>query len=151
MKYYFFDTSGIFGIFRNQQLTNNSGNAYWNALNESANPDGVGFGALSIIISSLMPYEAIRGLFLKDQSQETIINIMKFEIERSTWTVIDVTKDVLKKSLELMEKHSSLISFDAIQLACALKAKEDYGEIVFVTGDKILKSVAEKEGLTLSE
>lgn len=151
MTYYFFDTSGMFGIFRKQQHTNVSGDAYFKALKASANLEGAGWGVPKIVVSSLMPYETIRNLFLKDQSQDTILEMIKFEVERNSWTVIEITKELLQKASELMEKHNKLESFDAIQLACALKAKNDYGDVLFVTNDKKLEDVAEKEGLTIFE
>ncbi len=150
MTYYFFDTSGMFGMFREQQHTDVSGDAYWKALNASAGPGGAGWGAPKIVVSAIMPYETIRSLFLKDQSQNTILEMMKFEVERSSWTVVEVTREMLQKASELMETYA-LKSFDAIQLTCALKAETDYGDVLFVTHDKMLKNAAKEEGLTVFE
>ncbi len=147
MTHYFFDTSGMFGIFRKQQHTNISGGAVWEALSASASPSGAGWGAPKIVVSAIMPYEAIRSLFLKDQSQNTILEMTKFEVERRSWTVVEVTREVLQNASELMGKYA-LKSFDAIHLACALKAKTDYGDVIFVTQDKMLRNAAKEEGVT---
>jgi predicted nucleic acid-binding protein len=139
MKYYFCDTSALFGIFRQEQCTNEMNNLYWTILNESS--DGkASSGIKNVIISSLLPYEIITNLTKKHN------DINAFLVEYRSFNTVKITKEILEKSVQLMEKYAKLESFDAMQLACALEAKKNHNELIFASADKYLKEVALAEG-----
>ena len=68
MKYYFFDTSGIFGNYRREQRTNEMGSLFFDAIYESSGGKPAA-GYKNIIVSHILPYELIKGLISKRQNQ----------------------------------------------------------------------------------
>src|SRR3989338_3175797 len=143
MKYYFFDTSGLFGNFRKEQHTDEMGDLFWNALNEGSEGKP-SFGYKNIIVSHFLSYEIIKSLITKANDENVLLQINKFLIESNSFIKIEVTKDILKKSITLIEKYS-LKSYDAIQLACALEAKDKYEKMIFVANDRNLIKAARIE------
>ena len=119
MKYYFFDTSGIFGIFRREQHTNEMGDKYWEAHNEFSEGKARS-GCGNIIVSHILSLETIKNMFdflSRDSDNKDLIlqNMFRFQVEYDHWIKINVTKDILSKAVELMNKYSELKSYDAIQ------------------------------------
>lgn len=147
MKYYFFDSSGLFAEFRPQQHTNEMGEANWDAANEVNEGKACIGGNGNKIISHLTPYEIIKKLLDKDQTESTLRMVCCFMVETQSMIKITISKDILYNASILMDKYKNLESYDAIQLACALEAKKQYNELIFVSNDKMLNNVAKNEGM----
>ena len=139
--HYFFDTSALISAYLNDEPDHQWAREFYiKALEESHSKTGAGFGIDKLIVSSILKYELSKVFRDKNRSDLT----ERIEIENAL--VIKVDAQILRKAADFMDKHH-LESLDAIHLACAIQAKEKYGDILFICRDHKLVSAAEKEGL----
>ncbi len=87
---------------------------------------------------------------ISDSDRDHYIRLFRQDVEQQ-YSLVDVTKAVYIHAGDLCCIHK-LRAYDAIQLACALKASDEFVALgktapVFVTADTDLLSIAEAEGL----
>lgn len=142
---YFFDTSAIIA---NWKKTDRNHEWARNKYNEVLEECGGGFGIRCLMVSSICKYELCK--VYNDKNVTAVEEIIHLESSN----VIRVDGEILRKAADLLDKYGKgkerICSFDAIQLACALKAKEKLSSLQFVCCDDNLCKAARTERLTIN-
>jgi predicted nucleic acid-binding protein len=91
---------------------------------------------------------------ISESDRDHHIRIFRQDVEQQ-YTLVDVTKAVYTHAGDLCRIHK-LRAYDAIQLACALKASGEFIALekaapIFVSADTDLLSIAEAEGLNIED
>ncbi|VVB87541.1 PIN domain protein [uncultured archaeon] len=137
MKFYFFDTSALVKRYHSEKGTREVDRIF--AEDDSA-----------IVISNISITEMVSALNRKKEEKV----IMKKDLDMALskffhdvikdFLVLELNEDHIKESIVLVLKRN-LRALDSLQLSVALDLKEL--KVIFVSADKKLVSIAEKEGL----
>lgn len=141
MNRFFLDTSVLIKLFHKEAETENVIELLANSENN--------------VIRYLSKMEFISTIFKKVRTKEISQN-QGLEISNRFESIIDVFKivehsiKIETQAIELLKyhSHSGLRTLDAIQLSCAINAKNDYD--MFYTFDNKLQQIAILEGLKCS-
>lgn len=135
----FMDTSSLVKLYYNE---NDSIELLGQVTEESA----------TIFLSELSKLEFVSALYKKVRTGEisfeigrNIINFFTNDFKNFNWVYLD--DQIITGAINLLEKYmnKNLLTLDSLQLASALKVKNDAE--VFITHDKLLKELFEIEGL----
>ncbi|MCD4788722.1 MAG: type II toxin-antitoxin system VapC family toxin [Bacteroidales bacterium] len=90
-------------------------------------------------------WKKVRTKDLTESEAKELIEIFKLDFDK--FTFIDIDKELIKKSIELLSKYGleGLRTLDSLQLASILRVKEFVS--IGKTNDDLLKKFFEKEGI----
>jgi uncharacterized protein len=83
----------------------------------------------------------------KESESKDAIRLFENDYPKFNWVIIE--REIIRSAKELVTQYRlmGLRTLDSIQLACAVSLKDETGK--FLTSDKILKKIMEKEGLSV--
>jgi uncharacterized protein len=109
----------------------------------------------SVFLSELTKIEFVSAIWKKVKHGELTeteakegIRFFENDYPKFNWVIID--REIIRSAKELVTQYREmgLRTLDSIQLACAVSLKDETDK--FLTSDKILKKIMEKEGLTVA-
>jgi len=104
----------------------------------------------NIVVAFITPVEVTSALWRKAGVNADLRRLAerRYAVIEANWTVIDECDRALNLAKRFSSVHR-LRAGDAIQLACAVLAISNAGELPFVASDQDLMAAARAEGLTV--
>lgn len=108
-----------------------------------------------VFLSELTKIEFVSAFWKKVRYEKTkeaeakeAIRLFENDHPKFNWVIID--REIILSARELVTQYREmgLRTLDSIQLACAISLKKEAE--IFLTSDKILKKIMEKEGLSVA-